>query len=122
MLKRLEAMEGELGALTEALRTGAGRLTGELESLESEMKDLGASAATQQSEVGQRTSTSMRWPPTAAAEPGTAPVEEEEAVEPVEEEQVAEMEKFGVAGGEIEMLRAEEGVRSALMEEGAAAR
>ncbi len=86
MLKRLEAMEGELGALTEALRTGASRLTGELESLESEMKDLGASAATQQSGVGQRTSTSMRWPPTAAAETGTAPVDEEEAVEPVEEE------------------------------------
>jgi DivIVA domain-containing protein len=43
MMKRLEAMESELGALGESLRTGANRLTAELELLESEMKDLSGS-------------------------------------------------------------------------------
>ena len=45
MLARLEAMDAELGTLTESLRTGASRLTAELELVESEMRDLSSFGA-----------------------------------------------------------------------------
>ena len=57
MLERLEAVEAEVGTLTESLRTGAGRLTAEIELVESQMRDLssfasagGADAATAEGE------------------------------------------------------------------------
>ena len=45
MLQRLDAMEGELGALTEALRTGANRLNADLQLLEGNLTDVGDAAA-----------------------------------------------------------------------------
>ena len=45
MLQRLDAMEGELGALTEALRTGANRLNADLQLLEGNLTDVGEAAA-----------------------------------------------------------------------------
>jgi DivIVA domain-containing protein len=43
MLSRLDAMESELGALIESLRTGANRLNADLQLLESGMQEVGAS-------------------------------------------------------------------------------
>jgi DivIVA domain-containing protein len=40
MLQRVDAMESELGALVESLRTGAGRLTADLSLLQGSMSDL----------------------------------------------------------------------------------
>lgn len=40
MLQRLDAMEGELGALTEALRTGANRLNADLQLLEGNLTEV----------------------------------------------------------------------------------
>jgi DivIVA domain-containing protein len=44
MLGRLDAMDSELTALTESLRVGSGRLKDELDVLESELRDLSATA------------------------------------------------------------------------------
>jgi DivIVA domain-containing protein len=44
MVKRLEAMDTELGALTDSLQTGATRLKAELDLLESELKDASAAS------------------------------------------------------------------------------
>ena len=45
MLQRLDAMESELGALIDSLRTGANRLTADLQLLQSNMTDVGAIGA-----------------------------------------------------------------------------
>ncbi len=45
MLQRLDAMDGELGALIEALRTGANRLNADLQLLEGNLNDVGAAVA-----------------------------------------------------------------------------
>ena len=45
MLERLDAMESELGALTEALRTGANRLNADLQLLEGNLTDVGEAVA-----------------------------------------------------------------------------
>src|SRR5207302_733093 len=45
MLQRVDAMENELGALIESLRTGATRLTADLTLLRGNMGDLRSSAA-----------------------------------------------------------------------------
>ena len=44
MVQRFEAMDTELATLTESLQTGASRLKGELDLLESELKDVGAAS------------------------------------------------------------------------------
>jgi len=45
MLQRLDAMDSELGALIEALRTGANRLNADLQLLEGNLNDVGAAVA-----------------------------------------------------------------------------
>ena len=45
MLQRLDAMESELGALIEALRTGANRLNADLQLLEGNLTDVGEAVA-----------------------------------------------------------------------------
>jgi DivIVA domain-containing protein len=45
MLQRIDAMESELGALVESLRTGANRLSADLTLLQGNMGELGGSAA-----------------------------------------------------------------------------
>jgi len=47
MLQRLEAMDSELGALVESLRTGANRLVADLSLLQGNMEELRASAVTE---------------------------------------------------------------------------
>jgi cell division septum initiation protein DivIVA len=48
MLRRIEAMETELGALVEALRTGSNRLTADLQLLQGNLGELRAAAAPKQ--------------------------------------------------------------------------
>ncbi len=65
MLQRLDAMEGELGALIESLRTGANRLDADLRLLESDLAEVGEAVAPRprfESEPGTE--------PHQAAEPG----------------------------------------------------
>jgi DivIVA domain-containing protein len=81
MLERLEAMESELSALGESLRTGANRLTAELELLESEMKDLSGVGATEL-----RATDHTAAEHEAVVEPELGPdLEAEHEVEPIEE-------------------------------------
>jgi hypothetical protein len=46
MMQRIDAMEGELGALVESLRTGSDRLNADLQLLEGNLSELRASAVT----------------------------------------------------------------------------
>jgi cell division septum initiation protein DivIVA len=78
MLQRLDAMEGELGALTEALRTGANRLNADLQLLEGNLTDVGDAAAPPRFEPESPSSTAS----SGVAEPA-APVAEAPAPEPV---------------------------------------
>jgi DivIVA domain-containing protein len=83
MLQRVDAMESELGALVESLRTGANRLTADLTLLQGNMGEL-------------RTVSSGEEPAPAAAapsEPETAVVEA--AAEPEYEDEAAEEETAG---------------------------
>ena len=77
MLQRLDAMEGELGALTEALRTGANRLNADLQLLEGNLTDVGEAAAPPRFEPESGSSTAS----SGVAEPA-APVAEAPAAEP----------------------------------------
>jgi DivIVA domain-containing protein len=85
MLERLDAMEAELGALTEALRTGANRLNADLQLLEGNLTDVGDAVAPARFEP----EASSASPSSVAAEP-EAPVDKspvyEATPEPVVEE------------------------------------
>lgn len=94
MLQRVDAMEAELGALVESLRTGANRLQADLTLLEGNMGELYGSAGADR--TGARTnavaeSARSREVPAPAAPPEAPPapeaaavVEEAESPEPVE--------------------------------------
>jgi DivIVA domain-containing protein len=84
MLQRLDAMEGELGALTEALRTGANRLNADLQLLEGNLTEVGEAAAPARFEPESESSTasgSAAAPARPAASATEAPAAEPAAAE-----------------------------------------
>ena len=81
MLQRVDAMESELSALVESLRTGANRLNADLSLLSGNMGELYAAA-------GQPAAAAPPPPPPAAA-PKAAPVAQETVVRAVVVEEVA---------------------------------
>jgi DivIVA domain-containing protein len=87
MLKRLEAMESELGALTESLRTGATRLNGELEGLESEMQHLSTTSAPTATTGAEEQDDTLRWGSSSGSAVETEPGAEEAERELETEEQ-----------------------------------
>ena len=88
MLQRVDAMESELGALIESLRTGANRLTADLTLLEGNMSELYDAA-------GRRGTSAAAGPPVAAPAPAAAPgpleLDEEPDIE-LEERELLEAE------------------------------
>ncbi len=85
MLQRVDAMESELGALVESLRTGANRLTADLTLLQGNMGEL------------RTVSTGEEAAPAVEREPDR-PTRVEAAPEPEYEEELEELEE----GGEVE--------------------
>jgi len=69
MLARVDAMESELGALIESLRTGANRLNADLALLEGNMGEL----YTASGDVGQRAAGGLGEAPAASSTPDIAP-------------------------------------------------
>jgi DivIVA domain-containing protein len=96
MLQRLDAMENELGALVESLRTGSNRLNADLALLETnlaEVREAAAPSARFEPEQGAATSvTEAELPTGAAAEP---------VIEEVVEVDVEELEEAVPTGGEM---------------------
>lgn len=87
MLERLEAMESELGAVTDAVRSGAQRLSGELQALESELEHVGAGTTVLDSEderggAADDRATAVPAPAETIATPVTATPEPVAAPEP----------------------------------------
>jgi cell division septum initiation protein DivIVA len=87
MLQRVDAMESELTALVESLRTGANRLNADIALLESNMTELRESAETR-----------PRFEPEAAAGADAYALEEDDDDE--EEEAVVEIETAPAEGGQ----------------------
>lgn len=79
MLQRLDAMESELGALVESLRTGSNRLNADVQLLEGNLSDL-TDAATTRPRFEPEPEEYVEYPPT-ASEPALAVVYEEIDVE-----------------------------------------
>jgi DivIVA domain-containing protein len=75
MLQRLDAMESELGALLESLRTGSNRLTADLQLLEGNLDDVSGAIAPRPSFEAERSSA-------ARAPRGTDPDDDDLAAEP----------------------------------------
>jgi DivIVA domain-containing protein len=99
MLQRLDAMESELGALIESLRTGSNRLNADLQLLEGNLTEVRESVAPR-----------PRFEPEASGAAASAPVEQYDkaaALPEVEEEFVAEVEEFPAAGDPISALPAD---------------
>ena len=94
MLQRIDAMESELGALVESLRTGANRLTADLTLLEGNMSELYDAA-------GRGPEGAPATAPPAAALPDTAAEEEELLIE-AEEELIGEAALLAEAEDAIE--------------------
>ena len=85
MLQRVDAMEGELSALVESLRTGANRLSADLSLLSGNMGELYA-AAGRPSHADAPAVTSAPAAPAAKNAAPAAPIVEEVAEEPEDEE------------------------------------
>jgi len=96
MLQRVDAMESELGALVESLRTGANRLTADLTLLTGNMGELRGAATG----AGAETEQAPAAAPEPAAEPeaAAAPEPEPQAVEPEPEAPAAEPEPEAADG------------------------
>jgi hypothetical protein len=122
MLKRLEAMEAELGTLTESLRAGASRLSSELELVESEVRELssfagagGGAAAAVEAPAVSEAQPELALDETVEEESETAVAEEAPAVDAetrAEAEAAAEAEPAAEApplADEEEPAEAEEG-------------
>lgn len=80
MLQRVDAMEAELTALVESLRTGANRLNADLSLLESNMDDLYRAAGS--TRAGSAAATTPAAAESSPALPEPAPVDEAPAAEP----------------------------------------
>jgi DivIVA domain-containing protein len=85
MLQRVDAMESELGALVESLRTGANRLTADLTLLTGNMGELRGAATDVGSEIAEDAPEPVSAPP-----PQPEPEPESEAEVPDEAEPAAE--------------------------------
>ena len=88
MLQRLDAMESELGALIESLRTGSNRLNADVQLLEGNLTDL-TDAATTRPRFEPEPEGYVEFPPT-ADEPAVAIVYEEVEVETAPSPEVVE--------------------------------
>ena len=89
MLQRVDAMESEVGALVESLRTGANRLQADLTLLEGNMGELyGSSGGTRPAAA--RTSSAPAPAPEAAPAPAEAPAAPEASEEAAADEAPAE--------------------------------
>jgi DivIVA domain-containing protein len=90
MLERIDAMESEIGALGEALRTGAHRLTADLALLEADVRALGGEAAPVRAVAGERTQEIPAAEPTGpiaeVAEPAPEPEVTAEPAAPADDE------------------------------------
>lgn len=84
MLQRLDAMESELGALIESLRTGSNRLNADVQLLEGNLADVTEAATTRPRFEPDADAYAER--PVAADEPDVAVVYEETEVEEVDDE------------------------------------
>ena len=89
MLQRVDAMESELGALVESLRTGANRLTADLTLLTGNMGELRGAATGSGAETAEE-----------APEPGSAPAPQPESVSESESESEAPAEAEPAAEGD----------------------
>jgi DivIVA domain-containing protein len=89
MLQRVDAMESELGALVESLRTGANRLTADLTLLTGNMGELRGAATDVGSETAEDAPEPVSAPPP-QPEPEPEPESESEAEVPDEAEPAAE--------------------------------
>ncbi|HEY5317244.1 MAG TPA: hypothetical protein VIJ20_04645 [Solirubrobacteraceae bacterium] len=85
MLQRLDAMESELGALVESLRTGSNRLNADVQLLEGNLTDL-TDAATTRPRFEPETEPYAEYP---AAEPAVNVVYEEVEIETIPEAEIA---------------------------------
>jgi DivIVA domain-containing protein len=102
MLQRLDAMESELGALIEALRTGSNRLNADVQLLEGNLTDLSDAATPRprfEPEPDADSPTLAHETPAEVAEAGGAEAEEEEAEPEADEPAAAEPEPAGAAAG-----------------------
>jgi DivIVA domain-containing protein len=90
MLQRIDAMESELGALVESLRTGSNRLSADLQLVEgnlNEVRDSVAPRRTFEPEPGESAPSAI-GEPEAFPEPAAMPEEGPTTVEPVGEETI----------------------------------
>jgi DivIVA domain-containing protein len=99
MLQRLDAMENELSALIESLRTGSNRLGADLQLLEGNLGDV-RTAIEPRPRFEPETESASGWPePPASAEP-SAPAYEPEPGEPAEPAEAAATGAEAASGGE----------------------
>jgi len=110
MLERVEAMEAELNALVESLRTGANRLTADLSLLESGMGDLYEAAGRERPAVSAAPAAPAVEPepvaePEREPEPGREPEPEADSAADEVERIVAELEGDEPAGAEEPVVR-----------------
>jgi DivIVA domain-containing protein len=109
MLQRLDAMESELGALTEALRTGANRLNADLQLLEGNL-----------TEVSESVSPRPRFEPEQAPAPGTSAAAETGVAPAVEAASASSYEPEPAATNGSDLAEAVTATASAGAAEGAA--
>ncbi len=81
MLQRVDAMESELGALVESLRTGANRLTADLTLLTGNMGELRGAATGAAAETAEEAPDPVSAPPPQPESESEAPAEGEPAAE-----------------------------------------
>ncbi|HWC86183.1 MAG TPA: DivIVA domain-containing protein [Solirubrobacteraceae bacterium] len=85
MLQRLDAMESELGALIEALKTGSNRLNADVQLLEGNLTDL-TDAATTRPRFEPEVDSYVEFPPT-AGEPAVAVVYDEVEIDVADDDE-----------------------------------
>ena len=82
LLERVASMDGEVGALLESLRAGAGRLAGDLAAVETNMGELYDAASGRADDAGGEPRSSSRQTPTPEAPPSVSAAPEPPASAP----------------------------------------